>query len=214
MLNSNNSSRAIWNNWSYGFIKKKNQERRKKSMSQSTTIIIYMILIACIPISGILILFFAMAIATDTPQSGIDKLKDSIPADDNPSKDSLLRIVNHKKFKKLSANLQNAVKEKLKCYSHAPTPIEATMTLAQLVDIESPLWTVNIKIELVSECYELQRLINSVQTRQGKPKLTNLGTYIQEYVLDRQQGISQLRAQEKQLDKIEKEETNETTIKN
>lgn len=138
-----------------------------------------------------------------TPNSAIQRLKDKIPTENNPNKESLLRLINHKKFKKLPINLQNAINEKLKCSSYKAIPIEATMTTAQLFDINSPLWTANIKIELIAECYELQQLINSLLAKQNNTNHINLGQYIQEYVIDRQQGMSQLRAQEKQLDKIE-----------
>lgn len=157
-------------------------------------------------IIGVLSLIIITTLTIDAilvPDAAIQRLKDKIPTEDNPSKESLLCIINHKKFKKLSINLQKAIKEKLKCYSQNPTPIESTMTAAQLFDSNSPLWTANIKIELIAECYELQRLINSLLTNQNNTNHINLGQYIQEYVIDRQQGMSQLRAQKKQLDKIE-----------
>mgnify|MGYP000933414233 CR=1 FL=1 len=138
-----------------------------------------------------------------TPNFAIQRLKDKIPTENNPNKESLLRLINHKKFKKLPINLQNAINEKLKCSSYKAIPIEATMTTAQLFDINSPLWTANIKIELIAECYELQQLINSLLAKQNNTNHINLGQYIQEYIIDRQQGMSQLRAQKKQLDKIE-----------
>lgn len=165
-------------------------------------------------IIGVLSLIIITTLTIDAilvPDAAIQRLKDKIPTEDNPSKESLLCIINHKKFKKLSINLQKAIKEKLKCYSQNPTPIESTMTLAQLFNTNNPLWTANLRIKLIAECYELQRLLISTQNNTNH---INLGQYIQEYVIDRQQGASQLRAQEKQLNKIEKEEKNETTIKN
>ena len=184
---------------------------------EAVEIAFFQIFTPVIAIIGVLSLIIIMTLTIDAilvPNAAIQRLKDKIPTENNPNKESLLHIVNHKKFKKLSINLQNAVKEKLKCFSYNSSPIEATMTTSQLFDTNSPLWTTNLKIELIAECYELQRLINSVQMRQNKPKITNLGVYIQEYIIDRQQDVSQLRAQEKQLNKIEKEEKNETTIQN
>ena len=166
----------------------------------------FQIFIPIIAIVGILSLIIIMTLTMDaiiTEDYAIQQLKNNIPTENKPTKESLLYIVNHKKFKKLSTNLQNAVREKLKCYTYNRAPIEATMTVAQLFNSNSPLWTANIKIELIAECYELQRLINSLLTKQNNTNHINLGQYIQEYVIDRQQGMSQLRAQKKQLDKLE-----------
>lgn len=177
----------------------------------------FQIFIPIIAIVGILSLIIIMTLTMDaiiTEDSAIQQLKNNIPTENNPTRESLLYIVNHKKFKKLSNNLQNAINEKLKCYTYNRSLIETTMTAAQLFNSNSPLWTANIKIELIAECYELQRLINSLLTKQNNTNHINLGQYIQEYVIDRQQGMSQLRAQKKQLDKIEKEKDNEKTIKN
>lgn len=181
---------------------------------EAVEIAFFQIFTPVIAIIGVLSLIIIMTLTIDAilvPNAAIQRLKDKIPTENNPNKESLLDIVNHKKFKKLSINLQNAVKEKLKYFSYNSSPIEATMTTSQLFDINSPLWTTNLKVELIAECYELQRLINSVQ---NNPKNKNFGEYIQEYIIDRQHGITQLRAQEKQLNKIEKEKNNETTIQN
>ena len=182
--------------------------------NEAVEIAFFQIFTPVIAIIGVLSLIIIMTLTIDAilvPNAAIQRLKDKIPTENNPNKESLLHIVNHKKFKKLPINLQNAVKEKLKCFSYNSSPIEATMTTAQLFDTNSPLWTTNLKIELVAECYELQRLLISTQ---NKTKNENFGKYIQEHITDRQQDVSQLRAQEKQLNKIEKEENNETTIKN
>lgn len=182
--------------------------------NEAVEIAFFQIFTPVIAIIGVLSLIIIMTLTIDAilvPNAAIQRLKDKIPTENNPNKESLLHIVNHKKFKKLSINLQNAVKEKLKCFSYNSSPIEATMTAAQLFDINSPLWTTNLKVELIAECYELQRLINSVQ---NNTKNKNFGEYIQKYIIDRQQGITQLRTQEKQLNKIEKEKNNETTIQN
>ena len=173
--------------------------------NETVEIAFFQIFTPVIAIIGVLSLIIIMTLTIDAilvPNAAIQRLKDKIPTENNPNKESLLHIVNHKKFKKLSINLQNAVKEKLKCFSYNSSPIEATMTTAQLFDTNSPLWTTNLKIELIAESYELQRLINSVQ---NNTKNKNFGEYIQEYIIDRQHGITQLRAQEKQLNKIEKE---------
>ena len=184
---------------------------------EAVEIAFFQIFTPVIVIIGVLSLIIIMTLIIDAilvPDAAIQPLKNKIPTEDNPTKESLLHIINHKKFKKLSINLQKAIIEKLKSCSQNPTPIEATMTLAQLFDVNNPLWTANIKIELIAECYELQQLINSLLIKQNNTNHIKLGAYIKEYVIDRQQGMSQLRAQEKQLDKIKKEEDNETTIKN
>lgn len=173
--------------------------------NEAVEIAFFQIFTPVIAIIGVLSLIIIMTLTIDAilvPNAAIQRLKDKIPTENNPNKESLLHIVNHKKFKKLSINLQNAVKEKLKCFSYNSSPIEATMTTAQLFDTNSPLWTTNLKIELIAESYELQRLINSVQ---NNTKNKNFGEYIQEYIIDRQHGITQIRAQEKQLNKIKKE---------
>lgn len=172
---------------------------------ETVEIAFFQIFTPVIAIIGVLSLIIIMTLTIDAilvPNAAIQRLKDKIPTENNPNKESLLHIVNHKKFKKLSINLQNAVKEKLKCFSYNSSPIEATMATAQLFDTNSPLWTTNLKIELIAECYELQRLLISTQ---NNTKNENFGKYIQEYITDRQTGITQLRAQEKQLNKIEKE---------
>ena len=173
---------------------------------EAVKIAFYQIVIPFIVILGTISLTMIMTVTIDAilvPDAAIQRLKDKIPTENNPNKESLLQLINHKKFKKLPINLQNAINEKLKCSSYKAIPIEATMTTAQLFDINSPLWTANIKIELIAECYELQQLINSLLAKQNNTNHINLGQYIQEYVIDRQQGMSQLRAQEKQLDRIE-----------
>lgn len=173
--------------------------------------ILQQMIMSVLTIIGYLTIVIIVILVIDPPEIAVKKLKNSIPTENNPSKESLLRIVNHKKFKKLPTYLKKAINEKLKCYSYEPAPIEATMTLAQLHNTKSPLWTTNLEIALVDECYELQRLLIFIQ---DNPKITNLGKYIEEYVIERKQGVSQPVAQNKQLKKIEKDQINETTIKN
>ena len=58
-------------------------------------------------------------------------MRDSIAFNNNPTKDQLTVIMNHKRFKQTPTNFQNAVRGKIKAYDAVPTAIEKTMSPAQ-----------------------------------------------------------------------------------
>lgn len=66
-------------------------------------------------------------------------MRDSIAFNNNPTKEQLTVIMNHKRFKQTPTNFQNAVRGKLKAYDAVPTAIEKTMSPAQLYETGSLL---------------------------------------------------------------------------
>lgn len=144
-------------------------------------------IIVTILIWGVTLILFLVAMLLvgyiiNPPKTALEKLEDKIPRDKNPSKKSLIDILNHKKFKKLPKKYQEAIKEKLASYNRTPNIIEQTMTPGQLYETKNPLWAKNINIETISAVYKLEQIISDMDV--------NIIDYIDEFITDCKQTIN------------------------
>lgn len=127
-------------------------------------------------------------------QNECDELmRDSIVFNNNPTKEQLTTIMNHKQFKHTSANFQNAVRGKLKAYDMVPTAIEATMSPAQLYETGSLLWAQGLSVKAIYHFFYLVTIMAS-----EKVPLTN---YMDDYVRDCKNGMNPYDAQDIQMEK-------------
>lgn len=109
-------------------------------------------------------------------------MRDSITFNNNPTREQLMVIMNHKRFKQTPTNFQNAVRGKLKAYNMVPTAIEATMSPAQLYETGSLLWTQGLSIKAI---YHFAYLV-PIMTSEKVP-LTN---YMDDYARDCKNGMN------------------------
>lgn len=146
-------------------------------------------------------------------------MRDSIAFNNNPTKDQLTVIMNHKRFKQTPTNFQNAVRGKLKAYDAVPTAIEKTMSPAQYTKPVAYFGPKGLSIEaiylfaylvpiLASENVPLTdymgveaiRIIFILEEKLGRNDVAD--ECIDEFMSDCKNGMKPLNALEKQLRKL------------
>lgn len=130
----------------------------------------------------------------DHKQNQCDELmRDSIVFNNNPTKEQLTTIMNHKRFKHTPTNFQNAVLKKLKAYDTVPTAIEKTMSPVQLYETGSLLWTRGLSVKAI---YQFAYLV-PIMTSEKVP----LDNYMDDYARDCKNGMNPYDARDIQMEK-------------